>query len=171
MHAPQVQAKDHLSPYLKLIISLLVLPLVLLHHYQSLSFVSSTRHAQLTSCGYLKSAIRPSAQFANLLTRTSSKQRGPVLPFIKSRKGISHTSLCRGVLRARSAVISFHTICSMQETKKNYYQQATYKTKLLRFHNKVPRSSFKKLIVSTPSLLKCLHMMSLSKSVPEGLKP
>jgi hypothetical protein len=39
------------------------------------------------------------------------------------------------------------------------------------FINKMPRSTFKKLIVSTPALLRGLHTMSLSKSVPEGLNP
>jgi hypothetical protein len=45
------------------------------------------------------------------------------------------------------------------------------RTKFQRFLNKVLRSSFKKLVVSTPSLLQGLHMMSLTKSIPEGLKP
>jgi hypothetical protein len=49
------------SPNLKLIIFILVLPLVLLCHYQSLSFVASTLHAQVTSHVYLRLAIRPSA--------------------------------------------------------------------------------------------------------------
>jgi hypothetical protein len=110
------------SPNLKLIISFLVLPLILLHHYQSLSFVALMRHAQLTSRVYLRLAIKPSAQFANLQTRMISKRRGSVLPFFKSRKGISCTSLCHGVLRARSAINFFPMICSTQETKKNYYQ-------------------------------------------------
>ncbi len=65
----------------------------------------------------------------------------------------------------------FPTNYSMQETKKNYYQQATTRTKLQRFLNEAPRSSFKKLVISTASLLQVLHMMSLAKSVPEGLKP
>jgi hypothetical protein len=93
------------SPNLKLIISFLILPLVLLRHYQSLSFVASTQHAKLASPVYLRLAIRPSAQFANLLTRMTSKQRGLVLPFFKSRMGISCTSLHRGILRVRSAAI------------------------------------------------------------------
>jgi hypothetical protein len=45
------------------------------------------------------------------------------------------------------------------------------RTKLQRFLNQAPRSSFKKLIVSTPLLLKGLHTMSLLKSVSEGFKP
>ncbi len=46
---------------LKLIISFLVLPLVLLSSFKSLSFVASMWHAPLTSCVYLRLAIRPSA--------------------------------------------------------------------------------------------------------------
>ncbi len=45
------------------------------------------------------------------------------------------------------------------------------RTNFQRFINQVPRSSFKKLIVSMPLLLQGLHMMSLLKSVPEGLEP
>ncbi len=37
--------------------------------------------------------------------------------------------------------------------------------------SKAPRSSFKKLIISTPSLQQGLHKMSLAKSVPDGLCP
>ncbi len=37
------------------------------------------------------------------------------------------------------------------------------------FLNKAPCSSFKKLVILTPLLLQGLHMMSLAKSVPEGL--
>jgi hypothetical protein len=46
---------------LKLIISFLVIPLVLLHSYKLLSFVASTWHAPLTLHVYLRLAIRPSA--------------------------------------------------------------------------------------------------------------
>ncbi len=46
---------------LKLIIFFLVLHLVLLHHYQPLSFVASMRRVQLTLRVYLRLAIRPSA--------------------------------------------------------------------------------------------------------------
>ncbi len=45
------------------------------------------------------------------------------------------------------------------------------RTKFLHFINQVPCSSFKKLIVTSPSLLQGLHQISLLKSVPEGLKP
>jgi hypothetical protein len=57
----------------------------------------------------------------------------------------------------------------MQENKK-YYQQATYEEETSTF----PQPSamlVQENNVSTPSLLQGLHMMSLLKSVPEGLKP
>jgi hypothetical protein len=44
-------------------------------------------------------------------------------------------------------------------------------TSFLRFLNQAPCSTFKKLIVTTPTLLQGLHQMNLLKSVPEGLKP
>jgi hypothetical protein len=59
----------------------------------------------------------------------------------------------------------------MQENKKNTTNELLTRTKLQRFLNQAPRSSFKKLSVSMPLLLQGLHMMSLLKSVPEGLKP
>jgi hypothetical protein len=138
------------SPNLKLIISFLVLPLVLLHHYQSVSFVASTRHASLTSCVYLRLAIRPSAQFANLLTRMTSKQQGPVLPFFKSRKCISCTSLHHGVLRARSTVVFFLLFAQHKKPRKITTDELHTRTKFQWFLNEAPRSSFKKLIISTP---------------------
>jgi hypothetical protein len=45
------------------------------------------------------------------------------------------------------------------------------RTKFLCFVNQALRSTFKKLIVTTPMFLQGLHQMSLLKSVPEGLKP
>jgi hypothetical protein len=45
------------------------------------------------------------------------------------------------------------------------------RTAFQRFINEMPRSTFKKLIVSTPAPLQGLRMMSLSKSVPDGLNP
>ncbi len=46
------------------------------------------------------------------------------------------------------------------------------RTSFQRFVSDPPRSSFKKLIVSTPRLLRNIHVMrmSLAKAVPEGLK-
>jgi hypothetical protein len=45
------------------------------------------------------------------------------------------------------------------------------RTSFQRFLNEMPRSPFKKLIVSTSNLLQGLHTMSLVKSVSEGLNP
>jgi hypothetical protein len=59
----------------------------------------------------------------------------------------------------------------MQEIKKKTTNELRTRTNFQRFLNQVPRYSFKKLIVSMPSLLQGLHTMSLSKSVTEGLKP
>jgi hypothetical protein len=55
--------------------------------------------------------------------------------------------------------------------QKNTTNELLTRTNCQRFLNQVPHLSFKKLIVSTPSLLRDLHTMSLLKSVPEGLKP
>jgi hypothetical protein len=57
-----MQLKIISSGNLKFIISFLVLPLVLLHSYQSFSFVASMQHAPLRLHVYLRLAIRPSAQ-------------------------------------------------------------------------------------------------------------
>ncbi len=59
----------------------------------------------------------------------------------------------------------------MQENKKNTTDELLTRTKLHCFLNQAPRSSFKKLIISMPSILQGLHTMSLLMSVPEGLKP
>jgi hypothetical protein len=45
------------------------------------------------------------------------------------------------------------------------------RSNLLCFLNQAPRSSFKKQIVMSPTLLRGLHQMSMLKTVPEGLKP
>ncbi len=44
------------------------------------------------------------------------------------------------------------------------------RTSFQRFLSNPPLSSFKKLIVSTPRLLRNLHTMSLAKVAPDGLK-
>ena len=44
------------------------------------------------------------------------------------------------------------------------------RTSFQRFVSDPPHSSFKKLIVSTPRLLRNLHTMSLAKAAPDGLK-
>ena len=60
--------------------------------------------------------------------------------------------------------------CLTQENKKNTTNKLLTRTNFQRFLNQAPCLSFKKLIISTPSLLQDLHTMSLLKSVPEGLK-
>ena len=47
---------------------------------------------------------------------------------------------------------------------------APTETQFQQFASDPPLSSFKKLIVSTPRLLRNLHMMSLAKAAPKGLK-
>jgi hypothetical protein len=59
----------------------------------------------------------------------------------------------------------------MQENEKITTKELLTRTNFQRFLNQALHSSFKKLIVSMPSLLQGLHTMSLLKSVPEGLKP
>ncbi len=44
------------------------------------------------------------------------------------------------------------------------------RTSFQRFLSNPPRSFFKKLVVSTPRLLRNLHTMSLAKAMPDGLK-
>jgi hypothetical protein len=98
---------------------------------------------------------------------------GVLQPYFKASKGISLTSLHRSVL-TRFAVEFFSTSCLMQENKNIITNKLLTRTKFQRFLNQALRSSFKKLIVSMPSLLQGLHTMSILKSlksVPEGLKP
>jgi hypothetical protein len=112
-----------------------------------LILVASTRHVLLTSRVSLSLARRPSAQFANSRTRFyHSSTRFTVKDF-------------------------FPTSCLTREVKKITTNELHTRTKFLRFLNQAPRSLFKKLIVSMPTLLRGLHTMSLLKSVPEGLKP
>jgi hypothetical protein len=60
---------------------------------------------------------------------------------------------------------------SYEETGKITTDKLRTRTKFQRFLNKMPRSPFKKLIVSMPGLLRGLHTMCLAKSVPKGLNP
>jgi hypothetical protein len=59
----------------------------------------------------------------------------------------------------------------MQENKKVPTNELLMRTKFQWFLSKALHSFFKKLIVSTPLLLQGLHTMSLSKLVPDRLKP
>jgi hypothetical protein len=81
---------------LKLVISFLVLPLVLLHSFKSLSFVASTQRAPLISHVYLRLAIRPSAVMCAMLpgddvepdNKVGWRQQLPSLP------SSSHSRCC-----------------------------------------------------------------------------
>ncbi len=94
----------------------------------------------------------------------------PLQPYFRSRKGISHTSLRGGIL-TRFAIIFFPTSRSTWENEKITTDKLPTRTKFQHFLNQAPCTSFKKLIISTPSLLQGLHTMSLLKSVLEGFKP
>jgi hypothetical protein len=92
--------------------------------------------------------------------------------FLQVKEGYKlHESLL-GASRARNAIDFFPTIHSMQETsKKNPIIELRTRTNFQRFLNKASHSFFKKLITSMLLLLQGLRMMSLVKSVPNGLKP
>ncbi len=91
-------------------------------------------------------------------------------PYFKSKEGISFTSLHRGIL-TRFAIEIFSYESFNTRKQKNTTDKLLTRTNLHCFLNQAPCSSFKKLIISTPSLLQGLHTMSLLMSVPEGLKP
>jgi hypothetical protein len=96
---------------------------------------------------------------------------GVLQPYVNSSKGISFTSLRWGVLTRFAVEIFPLRVAECKKTKKNTTNKLLMRMNFQCFLNQAPRSSFKKLIVSTPSLLRGLHTMSLLKSVPEGLKP
>jgi hypothetical protein len=95
---------------------------------------------------------------------------GAASAILQVKQGISCTCLRCGVLTRITINFFSYELLNARKQKK-YYQQASYEDKLQCFLNQALRSSFKKLIVSMPSLLQGLYMMSLLKSVPEGLKP
>jgi hypothetical protein len=77
-----------------------------------------------------------------------------------------------GESRARNAVKFFsYKLRVTRNQEKISTDELRMRTAFQRFINEMPRSTFKKLIVSTPGLIQGLHTMSLSKSVPEGLNP
>jgi hypothetical protein len=73
-----------------------------------------------------------------------------------------------GKSRARNAVKFFpYELWVARNQEKNSSDKLRTRTAFQKFINKTPHSTFKKLIVSTPGLIRVLHTMSLSKSVPE----
>ncbi len=78
-----------------------------------------------------------------LRTRTTFKRRRLVLPYFKSRKGISQTSLRPGVPKTRFVVkIISYDLLNVRKQKITTNKLLT-RTNFQRFLNKVPRSSFK----------------------------
>jgi hypothetical protein len=63
------------------------------------------------------------------------------------------------------------TILLNKRIKKTNTNRLPTRTQFQWFLSHTPRSLFKKLVISTPSLLHGMHNMSLAKSVPDGLKP
>jgi hypothetical protein len=125
---------------------------------------------QLTSRVYLSLANRPRAQFQNSYNqeqqpslRTTLKLQGPVLP--------SCTSPRWAHLEQETPWIYFSYEPLNVRNRKNTTHELCTKTKFQHFVNKALGSAFKKLILSMPSLLQGLHTMSLTKSVPNGMKP
>jgi hypothetical protein len=91
-------------------------------------------------------------------------------PYFNSSEDIICTSLLCGVL-TRFAVEIFSYESLNARKQKNTTNKLLTRTHFQWFLNQAPCLSFKKLIISTPSLLQGLHTMSLLKSVPERLKP
>ncbi len=130
--------------------------------------VASTRHAPLTSRVYLRLAKRPSAQFANSTYKNNPQALEIATALLQAKEGYQpNKPLCRKQQDLPS--IFFPMISSTWE--KNTTNDLLTRTNFQRFLNQASCSSFKKLIISTPLLLQGQHMMSLLKSVPDGLKP
>ncbi len=124
---------------LKLIISFLVLLIIVLLFKSRYHLLPQLGTLHLFLRVYLRLANRPSAQFANSSkqewpssSRTNLKRRGPVLPFFKSRKGISPTSLSRAHLEQETPSIFSYNLLSARNQKKSY-QRATNEDKISTF--------------------------------------
>jgi hypothetical protein len=99
-------------------------------------------------------------------------QRGPYLTFFKPRKCISLSRLpSQSLLRVKVTLLFSATILLNARIKKIHTDGLPTRTRYQLFLGGTPRSSFKKLIISTLSLLQGLHSISLAKSVPDVLKP
>ncbi len=109
----------------------------------------------------------------NLLNKDDLQATGTISTFFSSQGRVFVLRVSRRGTYLEPKVRSLFsaTICSMQEIKKINTNGLLTRTKFQWFLSKAPRSTFKKLIISTPLLLQGLHMMSLAKSVPDGLKP
>jgi hypothetical protein len=77
-----------------------------------------------------------------------------------------------GILRARNDVKCFFLQFAQREKQKKIAtDKLRTRTSFQRFLNKAPHSPFKKLIISTPTLLQGLCTISLTRSVPNRLNP
>ncbi len=106
-----------------------------------------------------------------LLTRTTLKHWQTIQPYFKPEKGISQTNLRCVVNNKIPRQIYFPRFVQRKKTRKITSGKLLTRMNFQCFLNQAPCSSFKKLIVSTPLLLRGLHTMSLLQSVPDGLKP
>ncbi len=76
-----------------------------------------------------------------------------------------------GILRARNTVKFFSYNLLNARNQKNLTDELRTRTNFQLFLNEAPDSSFKKLVISTASLLQGLHTINLAKPVPSGLEP
>ncbi len=90
--------------------------------------------------------------------------------FFKPRRSTVLWTLIAAPLRVSRWRQFFSTVQLHVKIKKTI-TDVPARTQFWRFLSNPPRSSFKKLILSTPSLRQGLHAISLAKSVPDALKP
>jgi hypothetical protein len=155
--------------FLSLIISILVSQPLLLNYTRNTCSLNSARSLNLAWQRGLVHNLQIKEQGSTIQERLQASQ--PLQPYFKSSKGISRTSLRRGILTRFAVKIFILRVAQHEKTKKITTDELLTRTTFQCFLNQAPRLSFKKLIVSTPSLLQGLHTMSLLKSIPEGLKP
>jgi hypothetical protein len=137
-----------------------------------------TRHAALNLACLLEVGQQAKCTISKILLIKDSNQ-AQVQPSsfgdryclsVKSRKLSVATVSVWVHLEQETPSIFFYELLNARNKKLSPYEQCT-RTKYQRFVNKALRSAFKKRIISMPTLLQGLHMMSLTKSVPNGLKP
>ncbi len=91
--------------------------------------------------------------------------------FFASQGWVLVARVSAGQVKSKKRRQNFSYESRVARNQKNSTDKLRTRTAFQRFINETPRSTFKKLIVSTPALLQGLRTMSLSKSVPEGLNP
>ncbi len=105
---------------LKLIISFLVLHILLLSLFKSLSLVAATQHARLTSRIVLRLANRPSAQFANSSKQGQTPSNGDqICPFSSQGKGlVLQVSRCGAYLEPKVTLLFLQLFAQCKKTRK-----------------------------------------------------